>query len=352
MAEIRLENVSKRYGDIVALDDVTLTIEDGAFTSIFGPPSSGKSVLLRVLLGLEPVDAGRILIDGREVTAAAPDARGLSMVFQNLALFPHLSARENIIFPLRRRAVETAEIDRRLAQVVGVLNIGHILHKPPAALSGGERQRVAIGRALIRDAGAYLMDEPLAALDARLRDAMRVELKRLQSELGRTFVYVTHDCEEAMSVADRMAILEAGRIAQIDQPDAVYVRPASQYVAELVGAPGINLLDGERDGQGVRCAMGRIAAAPGTGAARIALRPEALRLQSADAPGLRGTVSDIERLGAFSIVTVAGEGVALRALADGDAPHRLGDAVSLAVDPAGLHLFDPASGARLGEDAA
>jgi multiple sugar transport system ATP-binding protein len=213
MAEVILDGVTKRFGDVTALDNVSLTIADGAFTSVFGPPGSGKSVLLRVLLGLDPIDAGRIIINGQDVTNAAPDARGLSMVFQNLALFPHLTARQNIAFPMHRRNAPEAEIDTRLSRLAGLLNIGHILHKRPAALSGGERQRVAIGRALIRDASAYMMDEPIAALDARLRDVMRVELKRLQTEQGQTFIYVTHDCDEAMSVADIMVILDHGRVA-------------------------------------------------------------------------------------------------------------------------------------------
>lgn len=352
MAEIRLENVTKRYRDVVALDHASLTIEDGSFTSVFGPPSSGKSVLLRVLLGLEPVDSGRIWIDGKDMTHASSSERNLSMVFQNLALFPQLSARENIVFPLKRRAIHQETIDARLDQISGVLSIAHILDKKPAALSGGERQRVAIGRALIRDASAYMMDEPIAALDARLRDAMRVELKRLQVEQGRTFIYVTHDCEEAMSVADRMAILEAGKIVQVGKPDDVYARPDSLYVARLVGSPGINVLNGEYDGGGIQSALGPIAFAKGNqptmkGEVRVALRPEALHLHGPDSNGLKGQISDIERLGGFSVVSVSNGSCTLRALASADVSHRIGETVSLSVDPTGMHVFDATDGARV-----
>jgi len=353
MAEIKLENVSKRYGNVAALDDANLTIEDGSFTSVFGPPSSGKSVLLRVLLGLEPVDEGRILIDGKDVTNASPNERNLSMVFQNLALFPQLSAQENLVFPLRRRAAREEEINVRLDQVSSVLSIAHILHKKPASLSGGERQRVAIGRALIRDASAYMMDEPIAALDARLRDTMRVELKRLQTEQGRTFIYVTHDCEEAMSVADRMAILEAGRTVQVGKPDDVYAKPASLYVAKLVGSPGINVLEGQSDNGAIASAMGPITGQAGRRLTpgqkvRVALRPEALTLGNPDQSELNGDVCHVERLGSFSVITVNNGAGELRAIASGDASLKIGERVGVTVDPAGLHVFSADDGARIG----
>lgn len=353
MAEIKLENVSKRYGDVAALDSVNLTIEDGSFTSVFGPPSSGKSVLLRVLLGLEPVDEGRITIDGKDITGASSNERNLSMVFQNLALFPQLSAQENIVFPLRRRAAREEDINTRLDQVSSVLSIAHILHKKPAALSGGERQRVAIGRGLIRDAAAYMMDEPIAALDARLRDVMRVELKRLQVEQGRTFIYVTHDCEEAMSVADRMAILEAGRIVQVGKPDDVYARPATLYVAKLVGSPGINVLEGEGNDSSIASVLGPIDGQFGERLERgqkvhVALRPEALQLGDPAKARLKGQISDVERLGGFSVITVNNGKGQVRAIASGDAPHCIGEHVGVTVDPAGLHLFNIEDGARIG----
>ncbi|KAJ02598.1 ABC transporter ATP-binding protein [Sulfitobacter mediterraneus] len=346
MAEIQILGVSKAYGGVPALDDVSLTLKDGSFTSIFGPPGSGKSVLLRLLLGLETVDAGQILIDGVDVTRALPSERNLGMVFQNLALFPQLTAYENIAFPLRRRNTDQAEIDKRIDGLTGVLNIGHILSKKPAALSGGERQRVAIGRALVRDAGAYLMDEPIAALDARLRDDMRLELKRLQSELGKTFIYVTHDCDEAMAVADQLAILNEGRFEQVGRPEDVYGDPATLAVAELVGAPRISVLPAIGDSDGMKFALGRLAGEKAKGECLMALRPEAVRLTPGGKGPCSAPVTDIERLGAFAIVTAGRDGAQVRAITDGDSPLQLGAEVEITVDPGGMLLFDPATGVR------
>ena len=214
----------------LAVDDASFTVDDNEFFCFFGPPLSGKSTILRLILGLETPDHGRNP-DRRQAgqPACSPAERNVAMVFQNLALFPHMTARDNIRFPLVERKVPEAEIEARLADVAAKLHIGHILHKPPAQLSGGERQRVAIARALVRDPAAYLMDDPISALDARLREETRVELKRIQRELGKTLIYVTHDQEEAMSVADRMAILDNGRIRQVGAPARALrsARPAS-----------------------------------------------------------------------------------------------------------------------------
>jgi multiple sugar transport system ATP-binding protein len=250
--------------------------------------SSGRrlrqTTILRLMLGLETPDEGEILIGGKPVNAVSPAERNVAMVFQNLALFPHMSARDNMRFPLVERKVPPRRrYQPSVSSVAEKLHIGHILHKPPAQLSGGERQRVAIARALVRDPAAYLMDDPISALDARLREETRVELKRLQQELGHTLVYVTHDQEEAMSVADRMAILDGGVIRQVDTPRAIYDRPASRYVARLVGAPTINLLTGTVD-----TVNGRLTAASGVirlplaavpdRTAAFGIRPESLKL--------------------------------------------------------------------------
>jgi multiple sugar transport system ATP-binding protein len=353
MAEIRLEGVTRRYGAVTALDDVTVTIASGTFTSVFGPPGSGKSVLLRVLLGLEQPDAGRILIDGQDVTALGPAERNLAMVFQNLALFPQLTARQNVLFPMRRRKTPAAEVTARLDQIAASLGIAHILHKRPGQLSGGERQRVAIARALIRDAAAWMMDEPIAALDARMRDAARIELKRLQHEQGRTFIYVTHDSDEAMSVADRMIILNQGRVIQTGTPDDIYSRPAQADVAVLVGAPRINLLDtAARDGV-AQTPFGpvRLPAGQDDRPMQLAIRPEALRIAPDGA--LQATVVDIERLGGATIIGLgdATGDTRLRLIADTAVRAQLGDRLRLAVDPGGLHLFDRHTGQRIGEGA-
>ena len=249
MAHIEFDHVTKQYGDVVAVRDITVTVEDHEFFCFFGPPSSGKTTLLRLLLGLEKPTGGEIRIDGKVVNALSPAERNLAMVFQNLALFPHMSARDNLRFPLVERGVAAGVIEERLGAIADKLHIARLLDKRPAQLSGGERQRVAIGRALMREATAYLMDDPISALDARLREEMRVELKRLQREIGHTFIYVTHDQEEAMSVADRMAILERGIVRRLDAPQVIYDRPNSRYVASIVGSPTMNFVSGHLDGE-------------------------------------------------------------------------------------------------------
>ncbi|TIU44736.1 MAG: ABC transporter ATP-binding protein, partial [Mesorhizobium sp.] len=251
MADIVFRNVTKRYGGTLAVDDASFTVNDNEFFCFFGPPLSGKSTILRLVLGLETPDAGEILIGGRPVNTVSPAERNVAMVFQNLALFPHMSALDNVRFPLVERKVADVDIKRRVADVAAKLHIGHILHKPPAQLSGGERQRVAIARALVRDPNAYLMDDPISALDARLREETRVELKRIQRDLGKTLIYVTHDQEEAMSIADRIAILDNGRIRQIGAPAEIYDRPVSTYVARLLGSPVMNILKSVRGESGV-----------------------------------------------------------------------------------------------------
>ena len=344
MAEIAFRNVSKRYGATLAADDLTFTIADNEFFCFFGPPLSGKTTILRMILGLERPDAGEILIGGRPVTDVPPAERNVAMVFQNLALFPHMTARENIRFPLVERRERPEAIAARLADVAAKLHIGHILHKPPAQLSGGERQRVAIARALVRDPVAYLMDDPISALDARLREETRVELKRIQREAGRTLVYVTHDQEEAMSVADRIAILENGRIRQVGSPVEVYDRPASAYAARLLGAPMMNILPVVRRGHEAEAAGGAIrlslAAVP-DGATDVGIRPENLRVLpwDEDREGRPGRVSGVEPLGGTTVVTLDTEAGPVRALVRGQPDIRPGAAVALGVDPGRAHFF-------------
>ena len=234
-------------GGFTAVDDVSLVVEDNELFCLFGPPGCGKSTILRLLVGLEAPDAGEIHIGGRDVTELPPADRDLAMVFQNLALFPHMSTRENLAFPLVARGVDPKYITAKVAQVAETLHITHLLDKFPAHLSGGERQRVAIGRALVREPKAYLMDEPISALDARLREEMRVELNRLQRQLNHTFVHVTHDQEEAMAVADRLCVMKDGRIEQIGTPLELYNTPQNRYVARQLGSPPINFISGNFD---------------------------------------------------------------------------------------------------------
>lgn len=343
MAEIAFRNVTKRYGDTVAVSDASFTVRDNEFFCFFGPPLSGKSTILRLILGLEMPDAGEVLIDGRPVNRVSPAERNVAMVFQNLALFPHMTARENIRFPLVERRAAEAEIERKLADVAAKLHIGHILHKPPAQLSGGERQRVAIARALVRDPAAYLMDDPISALDARLREETRVELKRIQRELGKTLIYVTHDQEEAMSVADRMAILEQGAIRQVGTPLEIYDRPANTYVARLLGSPMMNILPLTNGAVDARIADGSIAVAGLSfgDVAEVGLRPEDIRVSPWDqgGGGRPAKVYEVEPLGGYTVITLDAGASRVRAMVRGQPDIRPDTLVALSCEASRVHRF-------------
>ena len=337
MASLELSGINKSYGDTVAVAEIDLKIEDNEFFCIFGPPSCGKTTILRLLLGLVAPDTGEVRIGGEVVTDAPPKERNLAMVFQNLALFPHMTTRQNLAFPLTERKMEKSEVEARINSVAETLHITPLLKKLPAHLSGGERQRVAIGRALVRDPGAFLMDEPIAALDARLREEMRVELKRLQREQNHTLVYVTHDQEEAMSVADRMAIFEDGRIRQIGTPTEIYNKPNSRYVAELIGSPPMNFIDGTfADGKFTAEKENVIVAIDGvsaSGAATLAIRPEDIEIRDSDQPGIDAKVYEVEPLGAFTIVDIIiGEKI-VKVQVTGQPDFELGSGVRLNFDP-------------------
>lgn len=354
MASLELRDVSKAFGGNQVLRNLNLKVEDNEFFCLFGPPTSGKSTVLRLLLGLTTPDSGQVLIDGRDVTASPVAERDLAMVFQNLALFPHLTAFENLAFPLRERKVAQAAIEERIAFVADKLQIRPLLPKLPAQLSGGERQRVAIGRALVRDPAAFLMDEPIAALDARLRETARVELKRLQREVGHTLIYVTHDQEEAMSVADRIAIIGDGEIVQIGRPDEVYDRPASRYVAQLVGSPPMNFFPGTlRDGRFRSNDSARSLTLGGQGepgAIDLGVRPEDIEVLAAQASGCDwpARISEVEPLGAFTIVDLClDDGSIAKAQLPGQPRFAPGQQVWIRFDPAHARLFDAAGGQRI-----
>ncbi|MDX3926115.1 MAG: ABC transporter ATP-binding protein [Shinella sp.] len=346
MAGISFRNVTKRFGKTAALKNASFDIKAGEFFCFFGPPLAGKSTVLKLILGLETPDEGEVLIAGKPVNRVSPAARNVAMVFQNLALFPHMTAGENIRFPLVERKVPEDRIRARVEEVAGKLHIGHLLHKPPAQLSGGERQRVAIARALVRDPVAYLMDDPISALDARLREETRVELKRIQRELGQTLIYVTHDQEEAMSIADRMAIMDHGEIRQIGSPVEIYDAPVSRYVARLLGAPMMNIMPATR-GRHIEVGEGTITlpleAVP-AGAAEIGVRPEDLRVEpwSEGKPGRPATVHEVEPLGGYTVVTLDTGAEKLKALMRGQPDIRIASAVALSCNPAKAHFFDQA----------
>jgi multiple sugar transport system ATP-binding protein len=259
MAEIRFQNITKRYGDgFEAVKDMNLEIDDGEFLILVGPSGCGKSTALRMVAGLEDITDGELTIDGEVVNDKAPKDRDIAMVFQSYALYPHMTVRENMAFPLKLAGVDKGEADRRVTEAAKVLDLEQHLDRKPAHLSGGQRQRVAMGRAIVRDPKAFLMDEPLSNLDAKLRVQMRAEVSRLQDRLGTTTVYVTHDQTEAMTLGDRVAVMRAGVLQQVDTPKVLYERPANLFVAGFIGSPSMNFFSGRVDGDCVEIPFARL----------------------------------------------------------------------------------------------
>jgi multiple sugar transport system ATP-binding protein len=269
MSDLKITGLHKHYGDFHAVKGVSLDVPEGEFTVLVGPSGCGKSTLLRCIAGLEEATGGRIEIGGRDVTHARPRDRDIAMVFQNYALYPYLNVRDNVAFGLRARKFSEAEVGKRVTRASDMLGIGHLLQRFPRELSGGQRQRVAIGRAIVRDARLYLFDEPLSNLDAQLRDDMRVEIKRLHQELGRTMVYVTHDQIEAMTLADRIVLLRDGLIEQQGKPLDVFERPATRFVASFLGSPKMNFLEATLGKSGVTLTDGRELPMPGRSGLKV-----------------------------------------------------------------------------------
>ncbi|WP_107656142.1 ABC transporter ATP-binding protein [Nocardia suismassiliense] len=356
MARLRIDKVSKQFGATYAVREVSLDIADGEFLVLLGPSGCGKSTLLRMIAGLEDPTDGLILLDDNDITHRAPQQRDLAMVFQSYALYPHLTVAKNIGFPLRARHTPRSKIAERVAEVAAVLGLDELLRRKPAALSGGQRQRVALARAMVRDPGAFLMDEPLSNLDAKLRSATRAELIALHRRLGATFLYVTHDQVEAMTMADRIALLNEGQVEQVGTPTELYDRPRSTFVAGFLGAPPMNLFPGvvtERDGRlflvadGIDVELAITAADFGANLEVIAgIRPEQLRID-ATAAHIRGRVTMVENLGSEELIhcTTGDHTLCVRAPRPADV--HADDSIGLRVDPAHLHLFDPATGLRM-----
>ena len=337
MSGVTLESVVKRYGDVEVIHGVDLTIEDGEFAVFVGPSGCGKSTLLRMIAGLEETTEGTILIGPRDVTRAEPADRGVAMVFQTYALYPHMTVRENMGFGLKMTGHPRAEIREKVAEASRILKLDEYLGRKPAALSGGQRQRVAIGRAIVRGPEVFLFDEPLSNLDAELRVDMRVEIARLHDEIGATMIYVTHDQVEAMTMADKIVVLRAGHIEQVGSPLDLYRAPENLFVAGFIGSPAMNLIAGE--------------AAIREGAATIGVRPEHLQL-SHEGGLWRGTVGVSEHLGSDTFLRVDVEGVGtLTARADGEFPAHHGDVIGLTPEPERIHRFD-AQGRRQADRAA
>ena len=355
MATVGLSRVRKAFGPVEVVHGVDLEIGEGEFVVLVGPSGCGKSTLLRMVAGLEDVTGGEISIDGVVVNERDPKDRDIAMVFQDYALYPHMSVAENMGFSLVYRGVRKPEIAKRVAEAAAVLDIAHLLERRPRELSGGQRQRVAMGRAIVRDPKVFLFDEPLSNLDAKLRVQMRTEIKKLRDRLRATTIYVTHDQVEAMTLADRIVVMRGGHIEQVGTPEQIYDEPATAFVAGFMGAPAMNLLpatlqDGEAilpDGSALPLA---VAVEPGE--VLVGLRPEALTWLPPDAPRtgaeITGRASVVEPLGAETLVSIEMGGHTLHARVPPRSVRRAGEALRLALDPRDLHLFSrDAEGRRL-----
>jgi multiple sugar transport system ATP-binding protein len=333
MGRIVLEKVTKKFEHVEVIPPLDLTIEEGEFTVFVGPSGCGKSTLLRLIAGLEDVTSGSISIDGRETTSLPPAQRGLAMVFQSYALYPHMTVRKNIAFPLKMAKMDQAEIDRRVTTAADVLNLTDYLDRRPGQLSGGQRQRVAIGRAIVREPSAFLFDEPLSNLDAALRVGMRLEISELHKRLKTTMIYVTHDQVEAMTMADKIVVLQAGFIEQVGSPLELYRAPCNRFVAGFIGSPKMNFIEGD---EAVR-----------QGAHAIGVRPEHIQV-SATEGAWKGVISVSEHLGSDTFFHVHDTGLAetITVRVDGEVSFDHGDTVYLTPRDDMIHRFD-ANGLRI-----
>jgi multiple sugar transport system ATP-binding protein len=391
MAEIVLNDISKRFPDgFEAVKDMSLEIGDGEFMILVGPSGCGKSTALRMIAGLEDITEGELRIGDRVVNALAPKDRDIAMVFQNYALYPHMTVRENMAFPLKLASVPDDEIDRKVTEAARILDLDQHLDRKPANLSGGQRQRVAMGRAIVRDPSAFLMDEPLSNLDAKLRVQMRTEVARIQSDLGTTTVYVTHDQTEAMTLGDRVAVMRSGVLQQVGAPSELYEHPANLFVAGFIGSPAMNFMPAQLDGDRVKLPVGEVQISRelrdrvGDAGGRqviAGVRPESFEDAGLIGRGERGrgvtfraTIDLVESMGSelYAYFKVQSEGVEsdeLRELAedsgaaevpggggdqivarlDASSGVRRGEEAELWMDAERIHLFDPATGQNLAQ---
>jgi sn-glycerol 3-phosphate transport system ATP-binding protein len=356
MAPISIRNVKKSYGKTPVVHGVDLEIQSGEFIVILGPSGCGKSTLLRMVAGLEEISGGEIAIDGIVVNQLEPRQRGCAMVFQNYALYPHMTVAENIGYALKVSGVAKGERRQRVESVAKALSLEPYLDRRPMALSGGQRQRVAMGRAMIREPKVFLFDEPLSNLDAKLRIAMRAEIRRLHRRLGATSIFVTHDQNEAMTLADRIIVMNAGKVEQVGTPEEVYHFPRSRFVAGFVGSPAMNLLEGRvsEDGAFVYDQGRTIALPPESGRSfagqRIVLgvRAEAARLVAPETPGaLQATADFIEELGASRVVHADFDGMPFAVALTGNVRLKPGDRIGIAIDPEAIHLYSADTGEGL-----
>lgn len=363
MATIELQQVEKKFGDVFAVKPMSLTIRDGEFVALLGPSGCGKTTTLRMVSGLEAVTAGKIVLDGKNITWLKPADRNMAFVFQFYALYPHISVHDNIAFPLRAEGMAPTEINKRIDEVIKLLQIDHLLKLRPGKLSGGDKQRVALARALVRRPAAFLMDEPLGALDAEFREAMRAEIKRIHIGQHATTLYVTHDQVEAMAMADRIVVMSAAEVQQVGTPAQVYYDPSNLFVARFIGSPGMNLVTGRLAGDriqmpGIENAVPvpaeRLDAVRQTvgagGEVIIGFRPEAAAL-SAEGK-LRGQVYAIDMHGSYKLLHAdTNETDIIHIRADRQANYPIGAPVRFDIDPAMIRFFDPKTQQAIGQEA-
>ena len=354
MAEVNIDGVVKAFGEVKVIHGVDCRIADGEFIVILGPSGCGKSTLLRIVAGLETQTGGSVEIGGKVVNDVEPKDRNIAMVFQNYALYPHMSVYDNMAYGLRVRGMAKSEIDVRVRKAAGILNLNELLDRRPRQLSGGQRQRVAMGRAIVREPAVFLFDEPLSNLDAKLRVQMRIEIKKLHQTIKTTSIYVTHDQVEAMTMADRLIVMNAGRAEQIGTPREIYARPATVYVAGFIGSPAMNMLPARRaaDGKAIELPGGAklnlAQPLPGSGDLLVGIRPEHISIAASGGGVFQTSVDLVEALGADTLVHGRiGNDVGLTVRLPGTTRVAAGQRLALAVPPEDFHLYDAASGQRL-----
>lgn len=351
MATVSIKNLVKAYGKTEVLHGINLDVADGEFVVLVGPSGCGKSTTLRMIAGLEEITGGEVSIGGQVVNNMEPKERNIAMVFQNYAIYPHMSVRKNIGFGLRTSKASKAEKAARINEVAEILSMTELLDRRPNELSGGQRQRVAIGRAMVRDPAVFLFDEPLSNLDAQLRQQMRLEIKKLHQRVGNTIIFVTHDQVEAMTMADRIVIMKDGHIQQVGTPFEVFHKPANTFVAQFIGAPSMNMIDGKISkgmihlNDGIQVPVSKTANVT-EAEVTLGLRPDDL-LVSEEKGLFEGKVNVLEPLGTETLVYVTVGGQELIAKASGRTPPELGSSVNLSVDPDNMHMFDKSTGLAL-----
>ena len=345
--EVRLEGITKSFGDFTAVNNLNVTIEDGTLAGLLGPSGCGKSTTLYMIAGLEKPTSGRIYFGDEDVTDLPAEKRGIGLVFQNYALYPHMTVRQNIMFPLENAKVPKAEALKIAQEMADLVQIGHLMDRKPGELSGGQQQRVAIARAIAKKPRVLLLDEPLSNLDARLRLETREEIRRIQQETGITTIFVTHDQEEAMSITDAIVLMKDGVLQQKEAPQEMYRKPANQFVASFMGTPPMGFMNGKVENGKVFIGSSILGDAEvANGDVVVGVRPESWRLSQEE--GTNATVKMVEVIGRDKLMTVDIEGQSVRCLIDSDNEVNVSDVVKLTVKPQAIHVFDTTSGHRLG----